>query len=143
MATNLVLNAVNAGGSLTLYGNESAAVTAHKLLIWTSLRSKRESPWDIVVYPGSNAIRAKFMGARPRQFVLAGGVIPSTEANVRAAMDLIYSLNKTREYFTITAGALLLHDGEGMIVEEIEDSFVGEGAVVWMFQLHMRNLGTT
>ena len=146
MASNVELTAKGPGGasSITLYKDEATAIAAGSKLIYLQALTGRPSPWEIIQYPGSNAIRAKFMGAKPRFNQIIGAVLGPTDDAMRIALKLITNMNKTENFYTVTAGAVILHDAEGMVVEDVSSVFLGDGTgPVWRFQINLLDLGTT
>ncbi len=143
-AGNITLNSQEGGSSLTLYANEDAAVAAGSSVVWTQASAGRDSPWEIIAYPGSGAVRGKFMGARTMAYVIAGRVFDrsGSVSAMRAGMQNVAALNKTKDHYTISSGAQIIHAGEGLIVEDVAFEFLGGGTgPAWRFKIFLRDLG--
>lgn len=147
MASNLVFTTQEGGASLTLYGNEEAAIAAASNLALLSIAGGRKSPWEQLHYPGHGAIRAKFMGTRPIQYVVIGkvfsvsAVIATQETEIEAGLDQVLDLNRIKDHYTLTG--VIFHRGEGVIVEDVTFEPLGQGTgPAWQFMISLKNLGS-
>lgn len=130
--------------SVMLYPNEAAAKLAGSALVFIGLQMNRESPWEIIGYPGAKAIRAKFIRCKPRTYTIHGAVITDIEATAKTGMGSIMALNAMKTGYQITVGNILLHDGGMAIVENVVAHLVGGNTgPVWGFEIQMRDMGTT
>lgn len=144
MATLIQLNGQIGSFTLKLHPNRAAAVAATEALIWLQLGSGRKSPWEVIQYPGSDSLRAKFMGARPRIYVIVGAVVETDEDTMRTELNRVMDLNATEQFYQITPVTVMSHDTDGLIVEDVQTEFIGSGTGGFhKFTISMRDLTTT